>query len=712
MDSGDGNGNGNAGGERAQELRVHGVGGSPGPSMLGVTSGDDTITVAEGIGTTFIARRSDPCVEGYDWGGLTSGSSLQALWVLLLPFTLLNVAGWMHPPPDRAFRRQVWAIRSIVRLLCLAMTVSFVLWIAVVLVDVVGYQWTRRLSDLAWMRDIELFGWRAVGAGAVQPIQVFGMVLGGLFTTLAVRGIDRIADNTQKEFERTPLSRFIELPDDRRRTRWEFDEDLTSRCFFAHAPAARQRLEHHRVAMVAAGAFVALQAVAQGANGNPDLGLGQGLVFMGALEFLAVLVLGVVSFPTGERPGAKVVRCGPAIAAVLAFALAHAFFSGLILFVVKWLNGRPSLDGHGLSAAVHGGPELALTDIWSVLVALSVVLGWLWLRRQRKRGGASDLPPRNAGVGQPLDGVPEGLRRQVANARGYATAGHRAPQLITLVALAFFAVSTFFALRRFDPGGTLDPRGWSLHFEAGGPLWNVAAWLLPAALLAAVATVRRATTAPTLRRTIGILWDVLTFWPRRFHPLAVRPYSERAVPEFQGRVLEHVWSGGRPVVVSAHSQGSTLAFAALAPLDGESTLRSVALVTFGSPIGGLYAQLFPAYFGADQVEVLKTKLLSGDEAGWRNFYRRTDPIGVPLFHDPSRDVELDDPAWESRPDEGPGVPPLERDRPAWTTVAGHSHYQREPRLKAWVRHLDDHLAPVAPLSPRSPSGAEPPAAGR
>ncbi len=53
--------------------------------MLGLGSGEDTIIVAEGIGTKFIARRSDLGIEGYDWGGLTSGSSLQALWVLLLP---------------------------------------------------------------------------------------------------------------------------------------------------------------------------------------------------------------------------------------------------------------------------------------------------------------------------------------------------------------------------------------------------------------------------------------------------------------------------------------------------------------------------------------------------------------------------------------------------------------------------------------------------
>lgn len=671
--------------------------------MLGLSSEDDAVTVAEGIGTRFLARRSDPGVEGYDWGGLTSGSSLQPLWVLLLPFTVLNVAGWMHPPPDRAFKGQIPSIRAIVRFLGLCMTASFALWIAVVLVDIVGYQWTRRLTALESVRDLEVFGWKAVSAGDVQPIQVVGMVVGGLLAGLALFGIDRIADNTQKEFERSPLSRFVRLPPDAARRKWGSDEDLTSQCFFAHAPAARRWLVYHRLAMVAAVAFVAVRAVQQASAGRANLGLGQGLVVVAALEFLAVIVLAAVSFPTGRRRRAGAVRCGPAIAAVLAFAVAHAFFSGLILFVAKWFNGRPSLDGDGVPPPVQGGPELALTDVWSVLVVLSLVLGLVWLRRQRKRGTGRELPPRRTSVGQPLDGVTEGGRRQVAKARGDAIAGHRVPQLVTVLALAFFVVSAFFAVRRLDVNGTLDPRDWSVRFDTGGVLWDVAAWLLPAALLAAVAAVRKATTSPAMRRTIGTLWDILTFWPRRFHPLAVRPYAERAVPEFQGRVLEHVCGEGRPVAVSAHSQGSTLAFAALAPLDADAVLSQVALVTFGSPIGGLYAQLFPAYYGADQVDALKAKLLGGDGRGWRNFYRTTDPIGGPVFGDVTRDVEIADPATESRADEGPEVPARERDRPAWASLGGHSLYQREPVLKRWMADLRAHLGQLPPATGQSGS---------
>lgn len=694
--------------QQPRELRIHGVGGSPGASMLGLASEDDAITVAEGIGTRFLARRSDPRVEGYDWGGLTSGSSLQPLWVLLLPFTVLNVAGWMHPPPNRAFKGQVKLIRAIVGFLGLCMTASFALWIAVVLVDVLGYQWTRRLAALDAVRDVEILGWKLVSAGDVQPIQVVGMAVGGLATAAALWGIDRIADNTQKEFERAPLSRFIELPIDRDRRKWGSDEDLTSECFFAHGPAAHRRLTYHRVAMLVVVALVALRAVQQAAGGRTTLGLGQGLLVLAAVEFVAVLVLAVVSFPTGKRRGMDVVRCGPAIAAVLAFAVAHAFFSGLILWVTKWFNERPSFEGADAPAAVGGGAELALTDVWSVLVALSLVVGLFWLRRQRKRGTAPDVPLRETKVGQPLDGVTEGGRREVAKARGTALAGHRVPHLVTFLALLFFVVSAAFAVRRLDVNGTLDPRDWSFPYDAGGVLWDVAAWLLPAALVAAVLAVRKATTSPKMRRTIGQLWDVLTFWPRRFHPFAVRPYAERAVPEFQARVLEHVRGAGRPVLVSAHSQGSTLAFAALAPLHPDKVLSRVALVTFGSPIGGLYAQMFPAYYGPDQIDALEAKLLGGDSRGWRNFYRLTDPIGVPVFNDVARDVEIPDPATRSRPDEGPEVPPRERDRPAWGSLGGHSLYQREPELKSWVAEVRDHLGQLSPAA--EPSGPEPPLA--
>src|SRR5260370_7027450 len=67
---------------------------------------------------------------------------------------------------------------------------------------------------------------------------------------------------------------------------------------------------------------------------------------------------------------------------------------------------------------------------------------------------------------------------------------------------------------------------------------------------------------PTKRRTIGVLGDVGTFWPRSYHPLSPPCYSERAVPELQRRMWWLHDTGGR-VVLIAHSQGAMLATAAL-----------------------------------------------------------------------------------------------------------------------------------------------------
>src|SRR6185437_8322553 len=51
-----------------------------------------------------------------------------------------------------------------------------------------------------------------------------------------------------------------------------------------------------------------------------------------------------------------------------------------------------------------------------------------------------------------------------------------------------------------------------------------------------VALMRQAYSDPAKRKTIGMVWDVGTFWPRAVHPLAPPCYAERAVPEVVDRI--------------------------------------------------------------------------------------------------------------------------------------------------------------------------------
>src|SRR4051794_16408678 len=84
------------------ELRVHGVSGTP-PTALDMLGRHDVTCVAGDRKSGFYRRRiAEPSstgtvLEAYSWGNLTSGGASRALWLLLLPFTLVNVAFWMRP---------------------------------------------------------------------------------------------------------------------------------------------------------------------------------------------------------------------------------------------------------------------------------------------------------------------------------------------------------------------------------------------------------------------------------------------------------------------------------------------------------------------------------------------------------------------------------------------------------------------------------------
>jgi hypothetical protein len=210
-------------------------------------------------------------------------------------------------------------------------------------------------------------------------------------------------------------------------------------------------------------------------------------------------------------------------------------------------------------------------------------------------------------------------------------------------------------------------------------------WLIGVGFLLFVTWGRRAYKDASARRTIGILWDVGTFWPRAAHPFAPPCYAERAVPDLTWRMATWTRTTGGRLVISGHSQGSVLAAAAAWQLT-PSVRKRVALLTYGSPLERLYGRWFPAHFGPEPLASLHREVDC-----WRNLYRLTDPIGGPVHLTggcaPQVDAEpFQDPLAYGRT----GAHPL----PA--PILGHSDYQADP---AFAHEREQLLARIGPDLP-------------
>ncbi len=228
---------------------------------------------------------------------------------------------------------------------------------------------------------------------------------------------------------------------------------------------------------------------------------------------------------------------------------------------------------------------------------------------------------------------------------------------------------------------------------------NALVVLLPVVMLLGV---RYAYRSEKGRRGIGSAWDVLTFFPRTFHPFAPPCYADRAVPQLSFRITRLAGNSKQGpqqssgVVLRAHSQGTVLAMAAITHALGsvdswdKSRLR---LLTFGSPLATLYGRIFPAYFG--RMIPWLAEQLGGDPElpRWEHFYADTDPLGTRLFDDPKPTNPRTDPSLGVR-ETGPIADP-----PHWIAIdgeetppmGGHSTYWRHPLVDLKVARLSADL---------------------
>lgn len=278
--------------------------------------------------------------------------------------------------------------------------------------------------------------------------------------------------------------------------------------------------------------------------------------------------------------------------------------------------------------------------------------------------------------------------KQIARTRATAALTDSAPGMLGLVSgatllLGAAAVGGAWASGQV-PGLAMD--GSSPFVESvAEAAQSTGSWLIGFGFLLFVACGRRAYRDASARRTIGILWDVGTFWPRAAHPFAPPCYAERAVPDLASRMSGWTARTRGKLVISGHSQGSVLAASAVWQLPA-GTRGRVALLTYGSPIERLYGRWFPAYFGPVQLHGLHRSVHC-----WRNLWRATDPIGgeVRLGEESGPEVDrgpLKDPLVYGRTPEHPLPEP----------VLGHSDYQADPVFAQERAALLARLVPVLP----------------
>ena len=185
------------------EIRVHGVGGAS-PETILERSGYSQVTGDDTAG--FYRTRTDDghVVEAYSWGGLTARSASRALWVLLLPFSLVNLAGWMiepsgeTPPEDEEkppgllarFRRKDWIQKALlhtqewsIHVVAISLTALYLMWVALLSVNLLAYQCggqTACREDRWWLEFLgrgffENEPGRRIVLGSLIPLGLLGL---------------------------------------------------------------------------------------------------------------------------------------------------------------------------------------------------------------------------------------------------------------------------------------------------------------------------------------------------------------------------------------------------------------------------------------------------------------------------------------------------------------------------------------------------------
>jgi hypothetical protein len=732
------------------ELRVPGVGGSSAekaldrPIVTRVAGDEDAGFFRPRTGFGDPRGPGGVLIEAYRWGNLTGGNATRTLsLVLLLPFMLSNIAIWMLPP---AAAGSGAVARATCRLLAGTLTATYVLSVTGVALDLVAWQCasyercTYGRRAISWMGGVEpgqriamlalvpitavaVMWWLAARSWRLPEDASAKAVPGGLG---AVRlDADEFWDNRIFLGRLRALHVAIALgtidvvllsvvaPHDDRTVGYGLLALTVTVIVAAMALLCRPARPGHpgdrrlgaasravRAAMLAVTALTLSYAALPRSQWNPGTELPGYDSLVAWLYLSQVVLLLTLSVVVGRQPSPTRIPAflgglGAPVVISFAIGLGVAFSSALLYAASYYLDREVNPTPRRLLPA--GVPPLLppVAYRWAAMgffVAVVVTAFAALLRSQLtfwpRRRAAMGIVRRDFPDAPP---PPQPRVRAVRDAIARAQLTDRTWPLPAAYAIIFVLIlgSAGFSL------AGIGPRELSLHLGGMSLARSVVfishlgtnlTGLFAIAMAVAALLAHRSSGVPS----VGVLWDLATFWPRAAHPFAPPCYSERAVPELTRRI-RYLTSHDGTVLLSGHSHGAVLAAATVLQLP-PACLDRIALLTYANPLRRLYSRVFPAHLGH------ATLCDIGDRVSWRwlNLWRDTDWIGGWVFSPhPSRSAAegLDpsdtvDPAngvdRRLRDPDGLLVPPEDTVPPP---IRGHRFNPDEEDAQSAIRHL-------------------------
>ncbi|WP_280831752.1 hypothetical protein [Mycolicibacterium frederiksbergense] len=614
------------------EVRVHGIGDHATYSALGRPIYKELVDSRVWIGQ--VPRLPAHPLRLVNWSRANRKLTRHLSWYLAFPFTLLNVAGYMEPK-ERVPR---YLMRAGIAVASVALTISIAAWITLIL-------------ETCWQR-------MGLGDDRLTAV-VLQAIVPGLFIVL-----------------------------------------------IAYRMIVGRVLVDRGGALISLTSIVALVGMIQILHTKPGsnhdwlhryLGAGNTLDAMTAFEIgstsvVLLTALGLCVLALWRRQhGAPF--AGAAVLLVLAVSLLHTAGSMLRLFVDGLFRFVPSAQVPGRHI-VHDsyiqdvllpepsglrGERVAYVGVWRwfdltpvfflAMVAVVAVIVQIELHRRRNV------------LSNPADPGRPGYQ---AKTRTHALVEALPTILAPPVAVAIVAT-----------GGVWILMG--VAFAKAQP-WFIDDILMVLNIVTAIVILlvivrRPEKLAERLRTIFGSVADIAGFWAPDLHPLAGASYRRALLAGIRQSINDLMMDFPNcPIALVGHSQGSVVCAWFVRgghwteqPTEGRSDRRAVhdnlhrtglvtrsdriALYTCGSPLSTLYKTFFPRYF--DDAFFTETLAMTYKGAWWRNYWRKTDPIGSEL---PIR-----------RP--GDNIDVTER---VCDETVGHGEYWREDRLRNGITKFFDN----------------------